>query len=301
MPEIAVVGSLNLDTTVRVPRLPGPGETVMGDGHFDDTGGKGANQAVAAARLGRDVAMVGMVGSDEAGDRILEALRRDGVDVGAVVASEVDSTGMAVITVDGSGENTIVVDPAANGAFGVDRFGSVAEAVARAAVVMIQLEIPLDTVAAAVAAATGTVVLNPAPAARLPASVLERVDVLVPNATELALLTDGQMSTTPDEAIAAARAVDGPSAVVVTLGALGAVVVTGTDATHVAAPVVDAVDPTAAGDSFCGGLADALVRGESLVDAVGWAVRCGAITATRWGAQASLPTRDEVLSMEETT
>lgn len=301
MPEIAVVGSLNLDTTVRVPRLPTRGETVLGSGHFDDTGGKGANQAVAAARLGRRVAMVGMVGPDDAGARLRAALEIDGVDVGAVVVSDDEPTGVAVITVDASGENTIVVDPAANGAFTADVFAGVSDPVRSAAVVLVQLEIPLDTVAAAVAAATGTVILNPAPAARLGQDVLERVDVLVPNATELATLTGGDPAETPDEAMAAARSLVGPAAVVVTLGSAGAVVVTSGHSEHVPAPLVEAVDPTAAGDSFCGGLADALVRGEALVDAVRWAVRCGAVTVTRWGAQASLPTRDEVLSIGEAT
>lgn len=299
MPEIVVVGSLNLDTTVRVPRLPEPGETVLGDGHFDDTGGKGANQAVAAARLGRSVAMVGMVGGDEAGTRLRTALQEDGVDVDAVVVSQEVPTGMAVITVDAVGENTIVVDPAANGAFTSDVFGGVSAVVADAPVVLIQLEIPLDTVAAAVSVARGTVVLNPAPAADLPPEVLSRVGILVPNATELARLAGTGVPTDPSEAIAAARVLHGPEAVVVTLGALGAVVVDSSGAEHVPAPRIVPVDPTAAGDAFCGGLADALVRREPLRAAVRWAVRCGAAAATRWGAQASLPTRQQVLMIEE--
>lgn len=299
MPEIVVVGSLNLDTTVRVSRLPLPGETVLGGGHFDDTGGKGANQAVAAARLGRDVAMVGMVGVDSAGTRLLDALAVAGVDHSAVLRDGAVPTGMAVITVDGSGENTIVVDPAANGAFTPDRLEQVGSVVEQAGVVLVQLEIPLGSVAAAIEVATGTVILNPAPAAELPAGVLAGVDVLVPNATELARLVGCAVPRGVDEAMEAARGLDGPGAVVVTLGALGAVVVDDEGATHVPAPTIEAVDPTAAGDAFCGGLADALVRGESLRDAVRWAVRCGAVSAMRWGAQASLPTRDEVLDMEE--
>jgi ribokinase len=299
VPEITVVGSLNLDTTVRVPRLPAPGETILGTDRFDDTGGKGANQAVAAARLGRSVAMVGMVGSDDAGNRLRSALAADGVDTRFVAVSQQTATGMAIIQVDESGENTIVVDPAANGAFRPEHLASVAHVVAAASVVLIQLEIPLDTVAAAVAAATGIVILNPAPATSLPIEVLRGVHVLVPNASELALLAGSDVPANPDEAIAAARTLDGPESVVVTLGAQGAVVVTGGSAHHIPAPTITAVDPTAAGDAFCGGLADALVRGEGLVEAVRWAVRCGAVAATRWGAQASLPTRAEVLAMEE--
>jgi ribokinase len=297
VPEIAVVGSLNLDTTVQVSRLPLPGETVLGSGHFDDTGGKGANQAVAAARLGRDVAMVGMVGADDAGHRLRSSLEAAGVDIHSVRLSEDVPTGMAVITVDDAGENTIVVDPAANGAFGPAELDPYSGVVASAGVVVLQLEIPLGTVAAAIAAATGTVLLNPAPAAELPAGLLDGVDVFVPNATELARYAGTGVPAGPEEAVEAARGLEGPGAVVVTLGAAGAVVVGSGDPVHVPAPTITPVDPTAAGDAFCGGLADALVRGEDLVDAVRWAVRCGAVTATRWGAQAALPTRGDVLAL----
>jgi ribokinase len=297
VPEIAVVGSLNLDTTVQVSRLPLPGETVLGSGHFDDTGGKGANQAVAAARLGRDVAMVGMVGADDAGHRLRSSLESAGVDIRSVRLSDDVPTGMAVITVDDAGENMIVVDPAANGAFGPAELEPSLEAVATATVVVLQLEIPIETVAAAIAATTGTVVLNPAPAADLPDGLLADVDVFVPNATELARYAGVAVPSGPDDAIDAALGLSGPGAVVVTLGGDGAVVVGVGDPVHVPAPEITPVDPTAAGDAFCGGLADALVRGESLVDAVRWAVRCGAVTATRWGAQAALPTRDDVLAL----
>jgi ribokinase len=301
VPEIAVVGSLNLDTTVQVSRLPLPGETVLGSGHFDDTGGKGANQAVAAARLGRDVAMVGMVGADDAGHRLRSSLEAAGVDIHSVRLSEEVPTGMAVITVDDAGENMIVVDPAANGAFGPAELDPYSGVVASAGVVVLQLEIPLDTVASAIAAATGTVVLNPAPAAELPAGLLDEVDVFVPNATELARYVGSGVPSNADEAIEAALGLDGPRAVVVTLGGDGAVVVGDGDPIHVPAPTVTPVDPTAAGDAFCGGLADALVRGQDLAGAVRWAVRCGAVTATRWGAQAALPTRDEVLALGSST
>jgi len=242
--------------------------------------------------------MVGMVGADEAGNRLRSTLTVAGVDIGSLAVSNEVPTGMAVITVDAAGENMIVVDPAANGAFSPDRYHDASEVVAAADLVLFQLEIPIATVAAAVRDATGTVVVNPAPAADLPRDLLERVDVLVPNATELARLGAGEVPQTPAEAIQAARALDGPSAVVVTLGAMGAVVVTDGEGIHVPAPTIVPVDPTAAGDAFCGGLADALVRGKDLVAAVAWAVRCGAVAATRWGAQSSLPTTEEVLGLE---
>jgi ribokinase len=298
MLDIAVVGSLNLDTTVRVPRLPSPGETILGTSHFADSGGKGANQAVAAARLGRSVAMVGMVGDDDAGRRLVESLTGDGVDTSSVSISDELGSGIAVITVDASGENMIVVDPGANGGLIPEVLDGLAEPVGSAAVVLLQLEIPLDTVAAAARLATGTVVLNPAPAVALSSRLLDSIDVLVPNATELASLSGDLPPSSPTDAIAMARRLQGPAAVVVTLGADGAVVVAGDFDAHVPAPLIDPVDPTAAGDAFCGGLADALVRGDSIHDAVRWAVRCGAVTATKWGAQAALPTRTEVLAMK---
>lgn len=300
MPEITVVGSLNLDTTVRVPHLPAPGETVLGTGHFDDTGGKGANQAVAASRLGRSVAMVGQVGDDDAGRTLLSSLTVAGVDVAAVAVSGTAPSGVAVITVDSAGENMIVVDPGSNGTFYPSDLDPVLPVVREAVVVLAQLEIPIETVASALAAATGMVILNPAPAAPLDPGVLRSVDVLVPNATELGLLAGSPPPVSPAEAMAMAQRLDGPAAVVVTLGAVGAVVVGDGYTEHVPAPEIVAVDPTAAGDAFCGGLADALVAGEDLVDAVRWAVRCGAVAATRWGAQASLPTTEEVEALEGT-
>jgi ribokinase len=292
MAEIAVVGSLNLDATVRVPRLPLPGETVMGRGHSHDTGGMGANQAVAAARLGRSVEMVGMVGSDDAGDRLLAALAAAGVGTSRVRRSTSLATGLALIMVDDAAENTIVVIPSANGALTPGDLD--AGVIGEAAVVLLQLEIPLETVEAAAALARGKVVLNPAPAHPLPAALLDRVDVLVPNRTELALLAGAEPPATMEEAAALARSLEGPKGVVVTLGAEGALVVVRGRAEHVPAPQVAAVDPTGAGDAFCAGLADALVRGAGLVEASRWAVRCGAAAVTRRGAQASLPTRAEV-------
>ena len=283
---------------MRVLRLPAVGETVLGSGHFDGTGGKGANQAVAVARLGRSVAMVGMVGGDDAGRHLLESLGSEVVDTTPVTVAQQERSGIAVITVDGHGENTIVVDPGANGAFTPDLLDVVADPVRAARLVLLQLEIPLDTVAAAVAMASGVVVLNPAPAADLDRDVLAAVDVLVPNATELARLTGSSIPSSPHEAATMARLLEGPRAVVVTLGSDGAVVVSGGDDEHVPAPRIDPVDSTAAGDAFCGGLADALARGDSLVTAAHWAVCCGAVAATRWGAQGSLPTTDEVLALE---
>ncbi len=292
--DVAVVGSLNLDTTVLVARLPRPGETVLGKGHFTDTGGKGANQAVGAARLGRSVAMIGMLGDDDGGAALRAVLDREGVDHSGVGVAGVGS-GLAHITVDDSGENMIVVDPGANAALDPDHVARHAGILGEAAVTLAQLEVPIDSVTAAAAEAQGRFVLNPAPASHLPGELLERVDVLVPNATELGVLTGGAAPESPDDAVDLARVVEGPAATVVTLGAQGAVVLQEGSATHVPAPVIEVVDPTAAGDAFCAGLADALALGADLEGATEWAVRCGALAATRPGAQSSLPTRERVM------
>lgn len=293
--DIAVVGSANLDLVVDVAQVPLVGETVMGGDLRRYPGGKGANQAVAAARLGRSVAMVGRLGDDEGGAILRVALESDGVDTSHLLTTSGVPNGVALIAVDGGGDNAIVVSPGANARLSPDDVAAAADTLAEATVTLLQLEVPLDTIEAAAAAARGTVILNPAPAPAepLPDSLLRNVDVLVPNQTELATLTghDGIV----DVALAAVLAGRLPSpAVVITLGAEGALVVIDGVSTHVAAPVVEPVDTTAAGDSFCGALADALVGGATIVDAAAWAVRVGAATTLRAGAQPSLPTAAEV-------
>ncbi len=292
-PEIVVVGSLNRDVTVEVARLPAAGETVLGSAHRWDSGGKGANQAVAAARVGRSAAMVGRVGDDDAGTALVAAVEAEGVDASGVGRDPVAGTGLAVIVVDGEGENQIVVSPGANAR--LKPADLPADRLRSAAVVLMQLEVPVQTVVAAARLAGGTVVLNPAPAANLPPELLDRVDVLVPNRGELARLTGGELAA--EMGMVAGQAGELPGDVVVTLGAAGALVVTGGEATHVPAPVVDAVDATAAGDAFCGALVDGLVRGRDLVGATRRAVAAGAVAASRRGAQSSLPTRADVEAM----
>ena len=291
--EIVVVGSANLDLVVEVDQIPAVGETVMGGDLRRIPGGKGANQAVAAARLGRDVAMVGRLGADEGGEILRAALTADGVDTTRLITTDETPNGVALIAVGSDGDNAIVVSPGANARVTPADVEAAADMLRDAVVTLLQLEIPLDAVTAAAVAAEGTVILNPAPAVPLPASLLSRVDILVPNQTELATLAghDGPINAE----IAARLAPTLPSpAVVVTLGADGALVVDRGVATHVPAPPVTPVDTTAAGDSFCGALADALVRGETLIDATQWAVRVGAATTQRPGAQPSLPTAAEV-------
>jgi ribokinase len=287
-PAVAVVGSLNLDLVVRVARLPGPGETVTGSDVFRNPGGKGANQAVAAARLGRRVAMVGCVGDDPAGRELLGSPAGAEVDTDRVRVVVGVPSGTAFITVGDDGENQIVVSPGANARLTTADVAAARAALESAAVTMLQLEIPLEAVAAAAATAAGQVVLNPAPPRELPRDLLAEVDVLVPNRVELAQLAGASVP----EAVEAAATLAGrlpARAVVVTLGADGALVVEDGRATHVPSVPVRPVDTTAAGDAFCGGLADALAGGASLQEAARRAVRVAAAARLRPGAQASLP------------
>jgi ribokinase len=291
--SIVVVGSLNLDLVVRVPRHPGPGETVLGGDVLRYPGGKGANQAVAAARLGQRVAMLGRVGEDDAGRTLLGVLDADGVDHAWVRPTAGVPTGTALIAVDDEGENVIVVSPGANAHVSAADVRDAAPILGAARATLLQLEIPMEAVGEAARASNGIVVLNPAPAAPIPSEVLSEVDVLVPNRSELELLA-GRRLADAEELASVAADLDGPGAVVITLGAEGALVVEGGRVTHVPAVPVDAVDTTAAGDSFCGALADGVVRGIGLVDATRWAVRAAAVTVTRSGAQTSLPRRSDV-------
>jgi ribokinase len=282
---IAVVGSINLDLVVAVERHPAPGETVVGADCRQLPGGKGANQAVAAARLGAQVAMVGRVGADAQGAWLREGLWTEGVGVEHVREDRQAPTGVALIAVDARGENTIVVSPGANARVDARDVAAASEVVSGAEVVLVQHEVPQAAVAAAIATAGGTVVLNPAPARGLAAPV----DVLVPNRGELETLAGGR-----GDPVTLARSITGAGAVVVTLGADGAVVVEGDRAERVRAPHIEAVDTTGAGDAFCGALAEAIAGGASVVEAARWAVRVAAASVTRPGAQGGLPRREDV-------
>jgi ribokinase len=287
--SVTVVGSLNEDVLVAVARLPGRGETVIGRSTALAPGGKGANQAAAAGLLGTGVHMVGRVGQDPAGERQLAALADARVDVDLVSRTPGVPTGSATIAVeDGTGENLIVVVPGANAQLtpvdvDVDR-------VRRAGVLLLQLEVPMETVLAAARAAGGTVVLTPAPPRPLPPALLDRVDVLVPNEHELAQLARVDPGERPAGELAAlARSVTS-SAVVVTLGARGALVVPADGPVLLQAPpTVDPVDTTGAGDCFCGALAQALAGGAPLADAVRYAVTAAALSTTGPGARGALP------------
>ena len=296
--SVAVVGSLNEDVLVAVDRLPGRGETVIARSTTFAPGGKGANQAAAAGRLGAGVAMVGRVGDDPAGRRQLEALRTAGVDVGHVRRSAGVPTGTATIPVeDGTGENLVVVVPGANGRLAPE--DADVDPVRHAKVLLLQLEVPLRTVRAAAEAAGGLVVLTPAPAQPLPAGLLDRVDVLVPNEHELVQLAGAAPGKrSPGELAALARRV-ARAAVVVTLGARGALLVPagGADAILQPPPTVAPVDTTGAGDCFSGALARALAAGAGLPEAVRYAGTAAALSITGRGARGALPDDDGVRAL----
>lgn len=297
-PSIVVVGSVNTDMVVKGRRLPGPGETVSG-GHFLMAGGgKGANQAVAAARLGADVTLIAKVGRDMLGDQAIESFRREGIRTDGILRDPEHHTGVALILVDAAGENLISVASGANHALTPNEISKTADCIRGADVLMLQLETPLDTVlrAAQIASEAGVpVILNPAPAAPLPEALLRCVAYLTPNETEAERLTGIPVSDEISARKAAERLLAvGTRHVIVTLGAKGAQITQPTGTALVSSTPVEAVDTTAAGDAFNGGLAWALASGMTLDQAVRQACLVGALSATRLGAQPSLPTKDEL-------
>jgi ribokinase len=293
--RVTVVGSLNKDLVVRAPRIPQPGETIIGGEFRAVPGGKGANQAVAAARLGGQVSMIGRVGSDAFAQSLLDSLAADGVDHAFVMQDPQAATGVALIVVDDAGENAIVVASGANMRLSPADVDAAEAVIAAADVLLVQLEVPLAAVAQAarVAHAHGaTVILNPAPACPLPDELLPLIDVLVPNESETALLTRLPVDTWSEiEAAAMALCELGVDTVVLTLGERGALLVEEGEKKLIPAFEVTPVDTTAAGDAFVGGFAVALAEGRSLADAVRWGNATGALAATKLGAQPSLPTR----------
>jgi len=296
--SVVVVGSLNVDTVVPVRAIPVPGQTVMGGKLQTFPGGKGLNQAIAAARAGADVSMIGRVGDDDGGRLLRQSLQDNGVDHSAVGVNPAEASGSAFITVDGRGENAIVVSPGANAALTANDVEEFADVIALAKVVLVQLEIPTAAIEAAVMAAAGTVILNPAPAPApgkaLPASVLERTDILIPNRTELASLVGSSVPTTVDEVKSFIGQVAGPEQVIVTLGSEGVVISDGDNLDHVPAPKVQAIDTTGAGDCFCGSLAGRLAQQDSTYDALRYAITAAAISVTVAGASESMPTAEQV-------
>jgi ribokinase len=295
--NIVVFGSINMDLVSRTPRLPVPGETLRGSDFFTAPGGKGANQAVACARLGASVAMIGRVGEDVFGAALRDGLRKFGVDVGSVISTPGPS-GVAVIAVDERGENSIVIIPGANDQVGIDDLERLEAALHGADHLLLQLEIPLEAVTAATRLARTRkvhTIVDPAPASRLPEEFHTLIDVITPNETEAAALV-GFTVNDPASAGQAARILlkRGVKQVVIKMGERGAYFHDGTAGEMIPGFHIEAVDTTAAGDAFNGALAVALGKGLGLPDAVRFANAAGALAATRLGAQACMPTAAEV-------
>jgi len=301
--RVCVVGSLNMDLVAQTPRLPTAGETLIGGPFATFPGGKGANQAVAAACAGALVTMIGCVGDDGYGKSLRAGLAAAGIDIQYVAERPDVSSGLALITVAPGGQNTIIVAPGANAALTTEDIEQCSAAIIAAKLLLLQLEVPLSVVlrAAVFARAAGTtVVLNPAPAQSLPPEVLQCADILIPNETEAAALT-GITPVDWSTAEAAARRLRemGASTVVLTLGSRGALLVAAEATVRQPAYHVDAVDATAAGDAFVGAFAVAIAEGRTPAEAMRWGAAAGALAATRHGAQPSLPARNAILALVE--
>lgn len=300
--SIVAVGSLNMDLVGCASRLPVPGETITGHTFFDAPGGKGANQAYAAAKLGGQVSMLGRVGSDDFGRRMRSNLEQAGCDVSGVIPISGVPSGIALIFVADNGQNSILLAPGANALFSAEHIAVSLEHFRRARVVLLQLEIPLSTVLAAARAARDSgsrVVLDPAPAQPLTDDVFQLTDILTPNESEAAILAGfapGNLDVARAASIGQQLQDRGAPVVIVKLGDQGCVLVSDRKPLHLSAPRVKAIDTTAAGDVFNGALAVALAEGLNLEASCRFANRAAAVSVTRRGAQSASPTRAEIES-----
>ena len=296
--NILVIGSSNTDMTVKTKELPRPGETVLGGAFTMGPGGKGANQAVAARRLGGDVKFICKVGKDIFGDNAVAGYAAEGLDTSGIIRSELPS-GVALISVDEHAENCIVVASGANADFTVADVEASRKAIEECSILLLQLEIPVPSVVAAARMAheaDAQVVLNPAPACELPEELFKYIDIFIPNETELSTFS-GMPVSDADSAAAAARKMQsmGVGRLIVTMGSKGALIVE-TDGSTVFVPArkVKAVDTTAAGDTFCGALCVAVSEGKSLEEAAQFAASASALTVQKMGAQNSIPFRSNL-------
>lgn len=295
---IVVFGSINLDLTAYVPRLPHPGETISGNSFITVPGGKGSNQAVCARRLGAPTHFIGRTGQDAFGREVLDAVSREGVDTCRVFKDPAAGTGLAVISVDEHAENSIIIIPGANGRLDASDVQRAADLLDKDSILMLQLETPLvsSLELAHIAHELGAkVILDPAPAYRLPEDVWQTVDILTPNEVEIGILT-GIHPETREDCMRAAEILtsQGVPTVIVKMGAKGVFFQSPSVSGFIDPFKVEAIDSVAAGDAFNGGLAVALFEGKGLKEAVRWGAAAGALACTRKGAMPSMPRRDEL-------
>ena len=297
-PKVAVVGSFNMDLVIKTERRPQKGETLIGEEFGMFIGGKGANQAIAASRLGADVTMIGRLGADLFGDTFFSEFARENIDTSFVVRDAEAGTGVASPVIDADGDNSIIIVPRANMRLDVEDVERASHKIADADVLLIQLEVPIESSkrAAEIAQANGVqIILNPAPACELPDSFLGLIDVLVPNEVETEFLTKVMVADDEGARLAAQVLFEkGISTIVLTLGNRGALLLTSQRSQLVPAYNVKVVDTTAAGDAFCGALATALASGDQIENGVAFANATGALAVTVLGAAPSMPTAEQV-------
>lgn len=299
--KIIVIGSCNTDMVIKADRLPIPGETVIGGTFFMNPGGKGANQAVAAARMGGNVTFISKTGNDVFGKQSLELYNNEGINTDYIFSDENSPSGIALITVDSHGENCIVVASGANGLLSPSDIESATKEIESADIILMQLEIPIETVEYAAELATRfnkKVILNPAPARALSDKLIKSTYIITPNESEAEILSGIKVSDW-ESAKKAAKVIHakGANIVVITLGSKGSLIYENNEFYHVEACKVDAVDTTAAGDTFSGTLCVGLSEGKSIIDAVKLATNACAVTVTRMGAQSAIPYRKELLEL----
>ena len=297
--KILVIGSSNTDMVIKTQSFPVPGETILGGRFLMNAGGKGANQAVAASRLGGMVTFIGKIGDDIFGKQAVQQLEDEGINVNFVAVDPENPSGVAMITVDRKAENTIVVAPGSNGTLSPEDFNKALSELSDAEFVLMQLEIPIPTVeyiARIAAQNQKKVILNPAPAAELSDELLQNLYIITPNETEAELLT-GIKVTDQKSALKAASVLHekGVEIVIITMGAAGAFLLINGESEIIKAPKVEAVDTTAAGDTFNGALVVALSEGKTMKESIAFANKAAAISVTRIGAQSSVPFRKEII------
>ena len=297
MKNICVIGSLNMDLVVNVDTMPKPGQTIIGSNFKEVPGGKGANQAVAMARLNGNVSMIGKVGEDGFGQTLINSLKNDKVDTTYIQTSK-GATGVALITVDKNAQNSIVVSPGANFEVKEDDIDNNIEAIKNSDIVVLQLETPLNTIKYALNKAKELnkyTILNPAPAVKLDDEIIKNVDLLTPNETELEIISGVSIETEEDIQNAAQIMIEkGVKELIVTLGSKGSLYINKEKSMFKKAYKVEAVDTTAAGDSYTGALAVALSQDKNIEDAMDFASKVGALSVLKEGAQSSLPTLEDV-------